>query len=723
MVYSDAFRIATRTRLVTKEPNDHYRNETEILLSVSNAIANTRDKRDLLHAINSSLKSLFDFTHSAIGVINPDLKSFRLFLLDPGSRSVGHAEYQNVVTRPSFPITDGVFDAAIQSEAPIVFDLDQINAVDALPPYLRINYDKGIREAAMIALRTDGEALGVLGLFADHKGVFTDANVSIIRGISDQLAVAVKNILANEEIEQHRREIESLLSISNTIASIRDKNALIRTLKGTLRTLFNFNDCAVVLFNDDRSHYRVFLSDCEPPRSSHPNFDAILDFDYPSADGIHDAAAAAADAVIVDIEQLDLEAPNIRFIWDTGLREIASIRLHEGDRVFGVLTLLSETKGSFTDTDRRLLRGVSDQVSIAISNVLAHDKIASQLAEIERYKQRLEDENTYLQEEIEQAYSAGEIVGRGAEMQKVFRLISQVSASESTVLILGETGTGKELVARAIHGNSRRSEKLMVRLNCAALPPTLVESELFGHERGSFTGAVERRLGKFELANNGTLFLDEVAELPIELQSKLLRAVQEREIERVGGSAPIKVNVRIIAATNRRLIDEVNAGRFRSDLFYRLNVFPIALPPLRERREDIPVLASHFATKFARNAGTVVSKFSEMAMRRLLEYGWPGNVRELEHVIERAILLSGGSLIREEHLPIFDGPAPGFNGADRAKTIFENERDHILAVLRQCNGRVSGAGGAAEVLGIPPSTLNSRIRKLGIQKTYTAQKP
>ena len=692
--------------------------KTDILLSISNAIANTRDKDALLNVINSKLKSLVDFTHSAIGIVNPDGETFRLYLLDPGSRSVSHPDYTDVVHRPKFPVVDGVFDRTIAAPAPLLFDLDELNERDALPAYLRINHDRGIRESVMVALRRENENFGVVGFFADHKGVFTDENLKIIRGISDQLAVAVNNILVNEEIEHRRNEIESLLSISNSIASIRDKNTLIRTLKATLKSLFKFNDCAVVIFNDDRSTYRVFLSDCESGRADHPDFARILDYDYPTVDGIHDRALASTEAVIVDIAKLNVSMPNINFIWETGLREIAAVRLLEGDRVFGALTLLSTEKGSFTDTDRRLLRGVSDQMSIAISNVLANEKINHQLEEIRLYRQRLEDENLYLQEEIDEVYRPGEIVGTGRLMQKVFRLISQVSRSDSTVLILGETGTGKELVARAIHSNSLRSDKLMVRLNCAALPPTLVESELFGHERGSFTGAVERRIGKFELADGGTLFLDEVAELSLELQAKLLRAVQEREIERVGGRTPININVRIVAATNRNLLDEVNAGRFRSDLFYRLNVFPIVLPPLRERPEDIPSLASHFIAKRARKTNSVAAKLSVDAMRRLTEYAWPGNVRELEHVLERAVLLSGGTTIREEHLLIFDGPQSTVRTESRPKTIVENERDHILEVLRQCEGRVSGAGGAAELLGIPPSTLNSRIKKLGIKRRH-----
>ena len=292
-----------------------------------------------------------------------------------------------------------------------------------------------------------------------------------------------------------------------------------------------------------------------------------------------------------------------------------------------------------------------------------------------------------------------------------------MSFADSTVLLLGETGTGKELVARAIHNSSPRREKLMVKVNCAAMPPNLIESELFDHERGSFTGATDRRIGKFELANNGTLFLDEIGEMPAELQVKLLRAIQEREIERVGGKSTIKVNVRIIAATNRDLQQEVDEGRFRRDLFYRLNVFPIMLPALRERIKDIPVLVSHFLNKYSKTTGNPVKDVSSKVMKQLMAYEWPGNVRELEHLIERTLLTTNSRTIKEVHLPLNNKLELKAALEDEyLKTYEENERDHIIRVLNKCDGKIFGPGGAAEILQLPTSTLNSKIKKLGIKK-------
>jgi formate hydrogenlyase transcriptional activator len=303
-------------------------------------------------------------------------------------------------------------------------------------------------------------------------------------------------------------------------------------------------------------------------------------------------------------------------------------------------------------------------------------------------------------------------------MQKVHHLLSQVAFANTTVLILGETGTGKELIARAIHNASPRAQKPLIKVNCAALPAQLIESELFGHESGSFTGAVERKIGKFELANNGTLFLDEIGEMPPDMQVKLLRAIQEREIERVGGQSPIRVNVRIVAATNRDLQQEVAAGRFRSDLYYRLNVFPIDMPPLRERVGDIPSLADHFINKLAANTGKTVTGIAQKCMQELMAYNWPGNVRELENLLERALLMATGPLITHVALPKGGANLSFLSspGDPMAKTFDDNERDHIIAVLRKCSGKVSGPGGAAASLGIPASTLNSKIHKLGIKK-------
>lgn len=311
------------------------------------------------------------------------------------------------------------------------------------------------------------------------------------------------------------------------------------------------------------------------------------------------------------------------------------------------------------------------------------------------------------------------IVGKSHLLLNVFDYISQVATSDTSVLILGESGTGKEKIADCIHNLSARKGKPFVKLNCAALPANLIESELFGHEKGAFTGAHEKRTGKFERADKGTLFLDEVGEMPVELQVKLLRVLQEKEIERVGGRDTIKVDVRIIAATNKNLEKEVADGRFRLDLYYRLNVFPITLPPLRDRKDDIPALAYHFMDHYGHKAGKKLNGISENVLRKMMAYHWPGNIRELEHVIERSVLLTKGPVIDEILLPVVDKKhgAPEQQHA-ALKTIVENEKDYIISVLKKCNGRIWGPGAAAEILNINPSTLKSKMKKLGIKKEY-----
>jgi DNA-binding NtrC family response regulator len=311
------------------------------------------------------------------------------------------------------------------------------------------------------------------------------------------------------------------------------------------------------------------------------------------------------------------------------------------------------------------------------------------------------------------------IIGKSKALMEVLELVAKVAPTDTSVLILGESGTGKEQIANCIHNLSPRKSKPFVKVNCAALPTNLIESELFGHEKGAFTGALERRIGKFEQASGGTILLDEIGEMPPEMQVKLLRVLQEKEIERIGGRTPIKVDVRIVAATNRNLEKEIAEGRFRLDLYYRLNIFPITLPPLRERKEDIPLLAYHFVSRYARKIGKTIADISPKVLKDLTAYHWPGNIRELEHLLERSILLSNGSVIKEIYLPPGTQKSAAREPEEtRIKTIEENERDHILAILKKCEGKIWGSGGAAELLGVPPTTLNSKMKKLGIKKGF-----
>jgi formate hydrogenlyase transcriptional activator len=394
------------------------------------------------------------------------------------------------------------------------------------------------------------------------------------------------------------------------------------------------------------------------------------------------------------------------FLRKDGILSALSVPLSAKGKVIGTLNVGSREVGRYGEWDSELLLAIADQVALAIQNMLAYEEIAA-------LKSRLEQENLYLQEESRAEAVFADVVGESPAIRKVLASVRMVAGTDSTVLVTGETGTGKEVVVRAIHGLSGRKGKILVKVNCAALPSGVIESELFGHEKGAFTGALARRVGRFELANGGTLFLDEVGDLPLELQAKLLRVLQEGEFERLGGTQTLKVNVRMIAATNRDLKLAVEEGRFRADLFYRLNVFPIAIPPLRERMEDVTRLTRHFVMTYASKMGKSIESISEQAMSKLTAYSWPGNVRELQNVIERAVILSPKNRLElDDSLAV----SVGDPRTDPAQTLEAIEREHILSVLESVGWRVSGERGAAKILGLKRTTLEARMNKLGISR-------
>ncbi|GAB3800041.1 hypothetical protein GCM10028819_24560 [Spirosoma humi] len=409
---------------------------------------------------------------------------------------------------------------------------------------------------------------------------------------------------------------------------------------------------------------------------------------------------------------------------------------HVGSADAFYISFLSRKPDIYLSRHLSLLERLEQPIVLMLERVLAFEEVA-------RLSEQLKRENNYLQEEVKTLANFEEIIGRSQRLLRVFDQVTQVANTNTTVLILGESGTGKELIARALHNLSARKDKILVKINCAALPATLIESELFGHEKGAFTGAFEKRIGKFELAHGGTIFLDEIGEMPLELQAKLLRVLQEKEIERIGGKSPIKTDVRVVAATNRYLEKEVAEGRFRMDLYFRLATFPITLPSLRERPGDIPLLAQFFAQRSARKLGKPFRGISELALNELINYSWPGNIRELENVIEQAVIINDGqspltlgrplinslfSLTMSE--PVTQSEASLKQGNSTPKDLQdvkqiqqETERDYILAILKQTNGRIRGSGGAAELLNLKPTTLEYRMEKLGIRKTLSVQPP
>jgi formate hydrogenlyase transcriptional activator len=529
-----------------------------------------------------------------------------------------------------------------------------------------------------------------------------------------------------DERKQAEDRLQLLLDVTNEVVSNLQLDDLLRAISASVRRVMQCDVVYVCLPRSDVNRLRVFVLDF-------PDGRGFIREDSISIEGsiagmvFHTAKPWMGNAA--DLLQLGLkDDPGIAEGLHTGcvLPLISGNRV-SGNRVLGVLALGRREDHRFTQVDFGFLIQVANQIAIAIENSSAYHESTSArayleecLKEIQSLKDRLQDENLVLREQIDQALMFEEIVGTSSALRAVLSLVSKVAPMDSTVLLTGETGTGKELIARAIHKRSRRSSRPFVGVNCAGIPASLIGSELFGHEKGAFTGALQRRLGRFEVAEEGTLFLDEVGELPAETQITLLRVLQEREFERVGGNQPIRANVRVIAATNRDLEAAIVAGTFRRDLFYRLNVFPIEIPPLRERREDISLLLEYFIDHFARKAGKNFRGINKKTLALLRSYPWPGNIRELQNVVERSVIVCETENFSVDECWLSKRPLAS-EPASRLKLphkLAAHEKEMIEATLRKSEGRVSGPSGAAAKLGISRSTLESKIRSLKINKYH-----
>ncbi len=507
---------------------------------------------------------------------------------------------------------------------------------------------------------------------------------------------------AHERLECGLRERTALLEINNAIIANLDRQSLFSAIAQSLSRIVPFDRILLTLYDAEKDVFRVSAVEGQPSVSQFCRIASEI-----SRMGSHLGWIADHKRFLLrgDLEKEQEFAVEQKILAD-GMRSYVAIPLMATGRLLGTLNLASQTLNRYSEDDALFLSEAATQIALAIENMLAYEQIAT-------LKGRLEQENIYLQEEIKTEHNFEEIVGQSPSIKAVLKGVETVAPTDATVLLLGETGTGKELVARAVHDLSPHKDKPLVKVNCAALAATLIESELFGHEKGAFTGAVARKIGRFELADGGSIFLDEIGDLPLELQAKLLRVLQEGEFERVGGSQTIKVSVRVIAATNRDLGELVRTGTFRSDLFYRLNVFPLRLPPLRERKSDIPLFANHFLSAFAKKLGKPLEGLSQESMDRLMRYDWPGNVREFVNVIERAAILSPGQVVHVEDL--LGLRLDTTSESSKREKLEDVERDHIVRVLEQANWVIDGPRGAAVILGLHPNTLRSRMQKLGIK--------
>jgi formate hydrogenlyase transcriptional activator len=498
------------------------------------------------------------------------------------------------------------------------------------------------------------------------------------------------------------QEYRTLLAVSDAIISHRDLRELFHDLAGRLHAMVRFDYLALLLRDDVQDALRLHVLEPSQPSADQP---VVL---FPI--GQHPGGQVWQNQQPVIVPDLETETRWPQFL-ERARSQISScclVPLTTARHRLGVLGFGCKQSAAYDTADVDFLQQIASQVAVAVENALAFDQI-------EQLKEQLEKEKLYLEEEVRTDHNFEEIVGESAALKRILKEVDTVAPTDSTVLILGETGTGKELIARAIHQLSPRRNGPLVILNCAAIPAALLESELFGHERGAFTGAVTQRIGRFEQASGGTLFLDEIGELALDLQVKLLRVLQEQEFERLGSTRTTRVNVRVVAATNRDLTEMVAEGQFRNDLYYRLNVFPVVLPPLRDRREDIPPLVRHFTQQFARRMGRRIETIPTEAMDALVWYPWPGNIRELENVIERAVILSPGPTLR---IPVVQlkSPGPTERPTRTVTTLIEAEREHILGALRESNWVLGGPNGAAARLGTKRTTLQWKMKKLGISR-------
>jgi len=702
------------TGIRSKPARDRNDALNKILLSTSEAFSHIRTKEDLLPILKQQLKKLSFYNDVAITKVDENGNRYSAFLVNEDSPRVNDKDYLSVRNAHNlFP--DGLYELALYSEAPVFYNLEAIINSERAPANFRFLYTHGTRAMVGVSLKDKNQPIGVLFLFSDRVISFSPLQLGLVQGIGNQLAATVANIMAQEHIRLKEAEKSLLLEFSSKMATARDRRGLGAVVKSYLKEIFHIREYIMTIPNEDNLTYSYFLHDLSTAAPDDAGFKVITGTAMP-IEGTLTAAVLRSDEPIVfpinDIIQQNTYYFPSRTFWEAaGAKFICGMKLSVANEVVGILWVQPD------QVNDELLRGVCAQIAISLSNIRASEKIQRHLTRIEGYRKQLERENQYLQEQIKDSYNYEQIIGSNSGLRNVFQLVSNVAHSNSTVLLLGETGTGKELIATAIHNGSPRRKNLLVKLNCAAMPIQLVESELFGHERGSFTGAFERRIGKFELADKGTLFLDEIGELSLEIQCKLLRAIQEKEIERLGCNTVIKTDTRIIAASNRDLKNDVETGKFRADLFYRLNVFPIILPPLRERMEDIPILVSFFMHKYAQKTGKKIRSISTAVINNLMSYHWPGNVRELEHVIERSVLMTAGDVITEVVLPQAAKNRTA-TGVEKPDSLIENERAYILSILKKTNGRIRGAEGAAEILKIPPTTLHSKLKKLGIRKSH-----
>jgi formate hydrogenlyase transcriptional activator len=675
----------------------------QALLEVSQSIASHRDLTALFRDLVERLPRVVSFDSLWLVLHDPARNRMRLHLLEGPARETAEESAWPLER----PMEESPSALVWSTQEPLVIpDL----AADAR--YLdafQLLLDNGVGSCCILPLTTAHRRLGAVGFGYARPNSYSEDDVEFLGEVARQIAVAVDSVLAHEEacglqaaLAEERDRLRLLLDLNNTLARSLDLRELLRAVSSNVRRAMRCDYTSVILPEPDGDRLRIYARDfSELPE---PMAEELVVPRVGTPAGI---VLETGKALVMDAEELGRFDPKINPTLALGLKSACFLPLIARERPLGTLNVGRFPERAFTQDDIDFLRQVASQVALATDHALDYYRVAES-------RQRLAEERVYLNEQIRSEQNFEEIVGSSAALKNVLKQVSIVAPTDSTVLILGETGTGKELIARAIHNISTRRDHTFVKVNCAAIPLGLLESELFGHEKGAFTGAIARKTGRFELAHQGTLFLDEVGDIPPELQPKLLRVLQEQEFERLGSTHTIKVDVRLVAATSRNLPAMVDQREFRGDLYYRLNIFPLVVPPLRERSDDIPPLVEYFVARFAERLGRKVSRVDRRTMELLQAYHWPGNIRELQNVIERSVILAEGDTLQID-ASIFGTARPRRTPAS-GDVLRQGEKESIESALAETGGRVAGPHGAAARLRVPASTLESKIRALKIDK-------
>jgi formate hydrogenlyase transcriptional activator len=680
------------------------RDHLSLLLEVNNALVSTLNLGELLKAVSASLRRLVPHEYASLSLYEPKTGCLQVHALD---FPVDNRLYDECL---SVPVEDTPTGLAYSSRKPVVLNREGLERLSS--DVCRLLLAKKVQSVCCLPLISHNRALGALNLASLQENAFGPEVVQLLNEVASQVAIAVENALNFEQTQSVQQQLKEehdrlrlLLDVNNTVVSTLDLRELLNAVSASLRRLVPHEYASLSLYDAETQRLQIHALDFPASKG------LIQEGLWIPVEGTpHGRALTLRQPLFVtlqEIEEFEL-TPRIRA---EGLKSGCFLPLISHGRPLGTIVVASLQAETFPQKDADLLQHVANQIAIAVENALSYRQVVDRA-------NKLREEKLYLQDEIRTEYNFEEIIGESAALKKVLEQIQTVAPTDSTILILGETGTGKELIARAIHNLSARGERTLVKVNCAAIPTGLLESELFGHEKGAFTGAIGQRVGRFELAHRGTLFLDEVGDIPLELQPKLLRVLQEQEFERLGSARTIRVDVRLVAATNTDLSGKVEEKQFRQDLYYRLNVFPITIPPLRDRKEDIPLLVRYFAQKYARRMKKPIDAIPAKAMTALTEYHWPGNVRELENFIERAVILSRGAELK---FPLAEfkqrtnfTPAPALSAF---ATLEHAEREHIVRALGESHWVIGGPAGAAARLGLKRTTLQSRMRKLGITRS------